>query len=206
MTTFSKNDEGGLFPLNRFYQLSTLDSARLGSELGSLRLRIVVRPDSGLVSRLETRVLGLTLLEARLGLLKARFSSRLGLSQPRDRLSGAWLDSLFGARLISARGLDLPWESTRDSESAQCSARSKLGARLRLNSGPAQGSAGDWLGARDSGFDLAWLMDQPGSLGSAWCLGSGRARFGLEAQPDSKLRARLVEDLQRICEDISSHL
>ena len=46
----------------------------LGPKLGSLRLRIVVRLDSGLVSRLKTRGLGSTLLEARLGLLKARLS------------------------------------------------------------------------------------------------------------------------------------
>ena len=56
----------------------------------------------------------------------------------------------------------------------------QLGARLRLSSGPAQGSAGDWLGARDSGFELAWLRAQLGPLASAWCLGPGRGsvRFG----------------------------
>ena len=46
----------------------------LGPRLGSLQLRIVVPLDSGLVSRLNTRGLGSTLLEARLGLLKARLS------------------------------------------------------------------------------------------------------------------------------------
>ena len=56
----------------------------------------------------------------------------------------------------------------------------QLGARLRLSSGPAQGSAGDWLGARNSGFELAWLRAQLGPLASAWCLGPGlgSVRFG----------------------------
>ena len=61
--------------LNRFYQPWARNSVRWpGPKLGSLRLRIVVRLDSGLVSRLKTRGLGSTLLEARLGLLKARLS------------------------------------------------------------------------------------------------------------------------------------
>ena len=61
--------------LNRFYQAWARDSVRwLGSKLGSLRLRIVVRLDSGLVSRLKTRELGSTLFEARLSLLMARLS------------------------------------------------------------------------------------------------------------------------------------
>ena len=67
--------------LNRFYQPWARDSVRwLGPKLGSLRLRNVVRLDSGLVSRLKTRGLGSTLLEARLGLLKARLSQSLCLS------------------------------------------------------------------------------------------------------------------------------
>ena len=90
--------------MNRFYQPWAEDKARLDSELSSLRLQIVVRLDSGsfLGSRHGDSARSV-LLEARLGLLKVRLSSRLGLSQLGDRLSTAQLDSLFGARLISAR-------------------------------------------------------------------------------------------------------
>ena len=41
--------------LNCFYQPCARDPARLGSEHGSVRLRIAVRLDSELVSQLETR-------------------------------------------------------------------------------------------------------------------------------------------------------
>ena len=80
--------------------------------------------------------------------------------------------------------------------SSRLLARAQLGLGNQLNGlgstpelglgsarGSAQGSPGDWLGARDSGFDLACLMAHLALLGSAWFLGSGRARarFGLEA-------------------------
>ena len=44
----------------------------------------------------------------------------------------------------------------------------RLNSELGLGSarGTAQGSAGHWLRTRDSGFDLAWLIAQLGSLGS----------------------------------------
>ena len=71
--------------------------------------------------------------------------------------------------------------------SSRLLARAQLGTResaqwARLNSelglgsarGSAQGSPGNWFGARDSGFDLACLMAHLASLVSAWCLGSGR--------------------------------
>ena len=87
-----------------------MESVRgFGPKLGSLRLRIVVRLDSELVSRLKTRELGSTLLEARLGLLKAGISQSLCLSQLGDRLSAARHDSLSGALLISARGSGSAW-------------------------------------------------------------------------------------------------
>ena len=84
----------------------------------------------------------------------------------------------LGSSLLVARaGLE-----TRlgNRQSAQYSAwpNSELG--LGSAQGPAQGSTGDWLGARDSGFDSACLSTQLGSFASAWCLGPGRGwvRFG----------------------------
>ena len=74
-------------------------------------------------------------------------------------------------------------------------ASAQIGARLRLRSRPCS-SAGDWLGARDSGFDVTWLRAQACSLGSAWCLGSGldSVRLGsparLKTQGSARLRTR----------------
>ena len=97
--------------LNRFYQPWARDSVRwLGPKLGSLRLRIVVRLDSGFVSRLKTRGLVSILLEVRFGLLKADSARVSAYHRSGIRLSAARLDSLFGARLISARGSGLAWD------------------------------------------------------------------------------------------------
>ena len=110
--------------------------------------------------------LGSAWLDARLRLLKA-LSLRLGLSQLRDRLSVAQLNSLFGPRLISAFGSGSAWDSGISSMGS-----AQLVAWVRLSLGLSSGLT--WGLARDSGFDLACLMAHLASLGSAWCLGSGR--------------------------------
>ena len=115
---------------NRFYLSWARDSVRLGSELGSVGLRMVVRLDSGLISflnsghkdsnRLDSRLrsvcsissrLGSSHLGARHGLLEARISSRLGSSH-----LGARLGSLFAVQPTSTRGSGSAWGSTRGSE------------------------------------------------------------------------------------------
>ena len=84
--------------------------------------------------------------------------------------------------------------------SSRLLARAQLGTResaqwARLNSelglgsarGSAQGSPGDWLGARESGFDLACLMAHLASPGSSWCLGSGRGPGSVRVRsPESR--------------------
>ena len=135
--------------LNRFYVSWARNSARLGSELGPIRLRIVVRLDSGLFWLLDSRTqhedstrLDSTSLKARLGLLKSRTSSSLSSA----RYSGFSLSRLVNrARLGAHSGLGKP---------AQCLAQlnSELGsARSGLSSGLRWGLA--WgCGTRDSFF------------------------------------------------------
>ena len=93
--------------LNRCYMSWARNSARLGSELGPVRLRIVVRLDSGLFWLLDSRTqhedstrLDSTSLKARLSLLKSRTSSsRLEFTSARE--SGSTWGSL-GARKTSS--------------------------------------------------------------------------------------------------------
>ena len=119
---------------------SGLGSARPGLELGSVRPRIIVWLDSELVSRLETRGLGSTLLEARLDLLETRLSSRLGSARlGKYHTRAETISGSVGLGLGSELG-------NQFFKNMLVSARSS--AR-----GSAVGSAGIRLGARDS----AWL-------------------------------------------------
>ena len=123
-------------------------SARFGSRSGS---EFGLTQGSSLGSRNGDSARS-TLLEDRLGLLKARLSSRLGLSQFGDRLSAARLDSLFEARLISARSSGWARDSARESEISSILGLAQLGARLRLSSGPSSGFS--WGLARGSGLEI----------------------------------------------------
>ena len=135
--------------LNRFYMSWARNSARLGSELGPVRLRIVVRLDSGLFWLLDSRTqhedstrLDSTSLKARLGLLKSRTSSSLSLA----RYSGFSLPRLVNrARLGAHSGLGKPAQCLAQLNSELGSARSVLSSGLR--SGLAWG-----CGTRDSFF------------------------------------------------------
>ena len=135
--------------LNRFYMSWARNSARLGSELGPVRLRIVVRLDSGLFWLLDSMTqhedstrLDSTSLKARLGFLKSRTSSSLSSA----RYSGFSLPRLVNrARLGAHSGLGKPAQCLAQLNSELGSARSGLSSGLR--SGLAWG-----CGTRDSFF------------------------------------------------------
>ena len=126
--------------LNRFYLSWARDSARLGSELDSVGLRIVVQFDSGLVSFLTSGNVDSNRLDLTQG--SARFA------RGSDQLE-ARLGSLFRAQIASARGSGSAWGSARGSENqlnarlswARSSTRAQLGAQLvtRDSAWPASG-------------------------------------------------------------------
>ena len=86
---------------NRFYLSWARDSLRLGSELGSVRLWMVVRLDSGLVSFLNSGHKDSNRLDSRLRSVRlGRISSMLGSAE-----LGARLGAQFGAKLGIGWGL-----------------------------------------------------------------------------------------------------
>ena len=94
--------------LNRFYRPWARDSVR-GLARGSARFDsgslFAVRLDSGLVSRLNTRADSARLCSMLVSVCSRPGSARVSAYHRSGiRLSAARLDSLFGARLISARG------------------------------------------------------------------------------------------------------
>ena len=130
---------------NRFYLSWARDSVRIGSELGSVGLRMVVRLDSGLVSFLNSGHKDSNRLDSRLRSVcsrpgsargsvqfaQGRISSRLGSSHHGARRGllearissrlcsshlGARLGSLFAVQPTSTRGSGSAWGSTRGSE------------------------------------------------------------------------------------------
>ena len=86
---------------NRFYLSWARDSVRLGSELGSVGLWMVVRLDSGLVSFLNSGHKDSNRLDSRLRSVRSgRISSMLGSAE-----LGARLGAQFGAKLGIGWGL-----------------------------------------------------------------------------------------------------
>ena len=98
----------------------------------------------------------------------------------------AQLNSLFGPRLISAFGSGSAWDSGISSMGS-----AQLVVGLGSAWGSAQGSPGDWLGTRDSTWLVSWPISRHLARLGAWDRAGTRARFGLEARPGSRLRARL---------------
>ena len=110
-----------------------------------------------------------------------------------NRYSGLGSSRLFARAQLGTR------------ESAQWA---RLNSELSLGSARSspQGSPGDWLGTRDSTRLVSWPISRYLARLGAWDRAGARTRFGLEARPGSRLRARSGLGARLGSEPGSAHL